>query len=66
MWKDPVVEEVRKVRDAHAAQFNYELRAIYRALKNEEAGSGRKFVRLPSRRAGTPEAADTRSAPSAA
>ena len=65
MWKDPVVEEVRKVRDAHAAQFNYELRAIYRALKNEEAGSGRKFVRLPSA-CWAQEATDTRSAPSAA
>ncbi|MBA2593892.1 MAG: hypothetical protein M3495_21630 [Pseudomonadota bacterium] len=47
MWQDPIVEEVRAARDAHAAQFNYDLRAIYRALKKEEAESGRNFVKLP-------------------
>lgn len=50
MWEDPIVEEVRKVRDAHAAQFNYDLRAIYQALKQEEAESGRKFVKLSPKR----------------
>ena len=33
MWEDPIVEEVRKARDAHAAKFNYDLQAIYRDLK---------------------------------
>jgi len=50
MWEDPIVEEVRKVRDAHAAQFNYDLREIYQALKKEEAESGRKFVKLSPKR----------------
>lgn len=50
MWKDPIVEEVRSVRDAHAAQYNYDLRAIYRAVKKEEADSGRRFVKLPPKR----------------
>ena len=27
-WKDPIVEEVRKVREEHAAKFNYDLVAI--------------------------------------
>lgn len=49
MWQDPIVEEVRAARDAHAAQFSYDLRAIYRALK-EEAESGRSFVKLPPKR----------------
>ncbi|MGF1612961.1 MAG: hypothetical protein ACFCVA_03355 [Gammaproteobacteria bacterium] len=47
MWKDPIVEEVRKAREAHAAQFGYDLRAIYKALKEEEAASGRKYISLP-------------------
>ena len=51
MREDPVVEAVRKVREAHAAQFDYDLQAIYRAAKEEEAEeeaqSGHKFVRLP-------------------
>ena len=36
MRKDPVVEEVRKVREEHAAKFNYDLDAIYRDLQRQE------------------------------
>jgi hypothetical protein len=50
MWKDPIVEAVRKVREAHAAQFDYDLRAIYRDLKEHESASGRSYVRFPPRR----------------
>ena len=28
-WEDPIVEEVRQIRDAYAKQFNYDLDAIY-------------------------------------
>ena len=27
MWKDAIVEEIRKVRDAHAMEFNYDVEA---------------------------------------
>jgi hypothetical protein len=43
-WSDPIVEEVRRVRDAYAARFNYDLQAIYRDLKAQEKRSGRKIV----------------------
>ena len=43
-WSDPIVEEVRRARDAYAARFNYDLRAIYRDLKEQEKRSGRKIV----------------------
>jgi hypothetical protein len=43
-WSDPIVDEVRRVRDAYAARFNYDLRAIYRDLKEQEKRSGRKLV----------------------
>ena len=36
MAKDPIVEEVRRIRDAYAARFNYDLGAIYRDLKERE------------------------------
>ena len=49
MWKDPIVNEVRKVRDAHAARFNYDLLTIYRDLKVQEKMSARKFVSYPPR-----------------
>jgi hypothetical protein len=43
-WSDPIVDEVRRARDAYAARFNYNLRAIYRDLKEKEKRSGRKVV----------------------
>lgn len=47
---DPIVEEVRRVRDAHAARFNYDLDAIFRDIKEQEKKSGRTFVSFPPRR----------------
>jgi hypothetical protein len=41
---DPIVDEVRRVRDAHAARFNYDLDAIFRDIKEKEKKSGHKFV----------------------
>ena len=43
-WSDPIVDEVRRARDAYAARFNYDLRAIYRDLKEQEKRSGRRLV----------------------
>lgn len=36
MTRDPIVEEVRRIRDEYAARFNYDLNAIYRDLKERE------------------------------
>jgi hypothetical protein len=48
---DPIVDEVRRVRDAHAAMFNYDLDAIFQDIKEQEKNSGLKFVSYPPRRA---------------
>jgi hypothetical protein len=57
---DPIVDEVRRVRDAHAARFNYDLDAIFADIKKREKECGLEFVggvaRLPVLRAGTPSA----------
>ncbi len=50
MWKDPIVEEVRAVREAYAARFNYDIEAMCRDLREEEARSGREVVSLPPKR----------------
>lgn len=50
MWKDPIVEEVRKAREKHAARFKYDLDAICRDLKERERKGGRKVVSLPPRK----------------
>jgi len=44
MWRDTIVEEIRKGRAEHAAQFNYDIKAIIEALKEEERQSGRNVV----------------------
>jgi len=49
---DPIVDEVRSVRDAHAARFNYDLDAIFRDIKEQEERSGRRFVSLAPATAG--------------
>jgi hypothetical protein len=41
---DPIVDEVRRVRDAYAARFNYDLDAIFRDIKEQEQKSGRGLV----------------------
>ena len=41
---DPIVDEVRRVRDAHAARFDYDLDAIFRDIKEREKKSGLEFV----------------------
>jgi len=48
--KDPIVEEVRRAREAHAKQFNYDLDAIVDDLKKREKESGVPTVSLPPRR----------------
>ena len=47
---DPIVDEVRRVRDAHAAMFNHDLDAIFQDIKDQEKKSGMKFVSYPARR----------------
>jgi hypothetical protein len=50
MWNDPIVEEVRAVRNEHAKKFNYDLNAIAADLKKQQQVSQRKFVALPPRK----------------
>ena len=50
MWEDPIVAEIRRIREEYAARFNYDLWAMYEDLKEQERKSGRKFVSYPPRR----------------
>jgi hypothetical protein len=42
MFRDPIVDEVRKARQAHAAKFNYDLQAIFDDLKKQETATNRR------------------------
>jgi hypothetical protein len=50
MWQDPIVEEVRRARDEHAAKFDYDLKRIFADVREQERTSGRKYVTLPPKR----------------
>lgn len=41
---DPIVDEVRRVRDAYASRFDYDLDAIFQDIKAREKASGLAFV----------------------
>ena len=47
MKPDPIVAEVRAVRDRLAARFDYDIDAIVRHIQSVEASSGRTYVQPP-------------------
>ncbi len=51
MLNDEIIDEVRAIREAHAAKFNFDLWAIYEDLKKSEAeriAAGHPYVSLPA------------------
>jgi hypothetical protein len=49
MFEDPIVEDIRRVRHAHASQFANDLAAIVADLRRLEQQSGRTYVNFPPR-----------------
>jgi hypothetical protein len=41
---DPIVDEIRRIRDEHTARFNFDLDAIFQDIKERERKSGHKFI----------------------
>ena len=50
MRNDPIVAEVRAIRDELAAQCGYDIKEIFRKLREQQDKSGLKYVRYPARR----------------
>jgi hypothetical protein len=50
MPRDPIVEEVRAIRDAFAKRHNYDIDAIVQALRQASEKEGRQLVSLPAKR----------------
>lgn len=46
-WKDPIVEEVREIRDRTAARFDYDVKAIGRYYQQKQRESKRKMTSDP-------------------
>jgi hypothetical protein len=44
MYRDEIVEEVRKVREQHLAKFNYDIKAMCEDARKRQADSGHAVV----------------------
>jgi len=45
MWKDEIVEEVRRARDEYAAKFNYDIAAMCADIRRRQQLNGRNVVK---------------------
>ena len=45
MWEDPIVADVRRVREQLAARFDYDIDAIFADLRSRQAALGERLVR---------------------
>jgi hypothetical protein len=50
MWKDPIVEEIHEIRRRRAEKYNYDARAIGKAIQEEQRKSGTKYVTFSPKR----------------
>ncbi len=49
MWEDPIVKEVREIRDKIAAEHNYDVKALGRYLQEKQKQEKRLIVKRPPR-----------------
>ena len=47
---DPIIADLRAVRDEHAARFDHDVKAIFRDIRARQKASGRRYVRYPAKR----------------
>jgi len=44
MWEDPIVAEVHQVREQLAAQFNFDVKAIFADMRRRQTALGGRLV----------------------
>lgn len=49
MWQDPIIKDTRKRRKQYSEQFNHDLDAIYKDIRERQKKSKRKCVSFPAR-----------------
>ncbi|MBL0731652.1 MAG: hypothetical protein JJW03_02200 [Desulfosarcina sp.] len=50
MFRDNIVEEIRKNRQEHAAKFNFDIRKIVKELNKQQLDNRRKTISFPSKK----------------
>jgi hypothetical protein len=56
---DPIVEEIRRIRDEHAKKFGYDMAAICADIRRHQASSGHPVVRLTPKKTQAEETEET-------
>jgi len=65
MWEDPIVAEVRGIREELSARFDFDVRAIFADMRRSQTASGPRLV-SPGKRTQSPDALDRGLRPSPA
>ena len=60
MREDPIVADVRRVREELAAQFNFDIGAIFADIRKRQVGLGSRLVRHKDRKKANEAAAPDR------
>ena len=58
--EDPIVAEVRRIREELSAKFNFDVAAIFADIRSRQASAGERLIRLKGHRKAEP--ADAREA----
>ena len=60
MQSDPIVAEIRKIRELRAARFGFDIRTIVKDAQKRDASGDREVVRLQPRRPDAPVQGSTK------
>jgi hypothetical protein len=60
-WEDPIVADVRRIREDLSAKFDFDLAAIFADLRARQSSAGDRLVRLKHDHTGEKGAAPDRS-----
>ena len=50
MREDSILRAIRRIKDENAAKYGYDVRALGKAIQEEQRRSGRKLASRPSKR----------------
>jgi hypothetical protein len=50
MWQDPIVKEIRELREEYAEKFNHDPEAIFDDILKRQNQPDKKLVSLPPRK----------------
>lgn len=45
MWEDPIVSEIRRIREELAAKFNFDIGAIFEDIRKRQIKLGSRLIR---------------------